>query len=170
VPAATAAQKSRRQNARKLHRPTNERAYAAQEDVIAALRSNGDHDLAERLEDCVTTRLLRHGGSGWPHICRSAACVWCRRPMIRAWWVGMCHWSAAVTDRSLAVIPLNLSADLPDAVRRLRRGLRDVRDRMARRRHRWREVGVAGMADGDHKALLLVSHDGVDWRHHDPRC
>jgi hypothetical protein len=35
------------------------RAYAAQEEVIAALPSNGNHDLVERLEDCTTTRLLR---------------------------------------------------------------------------------------------------------------
>jgi len=43
--------------------------YAAQEEVIAALRSNGDRDLAERLEDCATARLARHSGSG----CRTFA-------------------------------------------------------------------------------------------------
>ena len=56
------------------------------------------------------------------------------------------------------------SAGMPDAVRRLRRGLRDVRDRMARRRDRWRDVGFAGMAGGDGMALVLVTHDGVDRR------
>ena len=138
------------------------KAYAAQEEVIAALRSNGDHDLAERLEDCVTTRLARHSGSGWPHICRSAACVWCRRPMMRAWWYGMCHWTAAAATWSLAVIPLHLSAGLPNAVRRLRRGLRDLRDRMARHRRSWRDVSFAGMAGGDHTAMVLVSHEDAD--------
>ena len=35
---------------------------------------------------------------------------------------------------------------------------------MARRRRRWRELGFAGMAGGDRRALVLVSHDGVDRR------
>jgi hypothetical protein len=33
---------------------------------------------------------------------------------------------------------------------------------MARRSRRWREVCCTGMAGGDGKALVLVSHDGVD--------
>ena len=108
-------------------------AYAAQQQVIAALYLIGEVDLADRLERCMTARRERRGGDGWPFTCRSAACVWCRRPMIRSWWNGMCQWSAEATS-SLAIIPLHSSAGLPDAVRRLRRGLRDVRDRMARRR------------------------------------
>ena len=59
---------------------------------------------------------------------------------------------------------INSSTGLPDAVRRLRRGLRDVRDRMARCRNRWREVSFAGMAGGDHTALVMITHDGVDQR------
>jgi hypothetical protein len=39
---------------------------------------------------------------------------------------------------------------------------RDVRDTMARRRYRWRDVGFAGMAGGDREALVMVTHDGVD--------
>ena len=50
------------------------------------------------------------------------------------------------------------------AVRRMRRGLRDVRDRAARRRSRWREVYCAGMVGGDHLALVLISHEGIDRR------
>jgi hypothetical protein len=53
-------------------------------------------------------------------------------------------------------------AGLPDAVRRLRRGLRDVRDRMARYSRSWRDVSFAGMAGGDHAALMMVTHEGVD--------
>jgi hypothetical protein len=83
--------------------------------------------------------------------------------MIRSWWNGMCQWTAAATT-SLAIIPLHLSAGLPDAVRRLRRGLRDVRDRMAHRRRRWRDVRLAGMVGGDHTALVLVTHEGVNQR------
>jgi hypothetical protein len=60
------------------------------------------------------------------------------------------------------IIPMDCSPELPDAVRRMRRGLRDVRDRMARRRRHWRDVGFAGMAGGDGTALVLVSHDGLD--------
>jgi hypothetical protein len=140
------------------------KAYAAQEEVIAALHSIGEPDLAERLEDCATTRFARHSASGWPHICRSAACVWCRRPMIRSWWNGMCQWTAEATTLSLVIMPVSSSPGLRDAVRQLRRGWRDVRDRMARRRNRWRDVGFAGMADGDHKAMVLISHEGVDRR------
>jgi hypothetical protein len=136
--------------------------YAAQEAVIVALRYIGEVDIADRLERCMTARRERHNGDGWPFTCRSPAYVRCRRPMIRGWWNGICQWTGEATARSLAVIPLHLSAGLPDAVRRLRRGLRDVRDRMARRSRRWREVCCSGMAGGDGKALVLVSHDGVD--------
>jgi hypothetical protein len=80
--------------------------YATQQQVIAALTEVGDLGLAERLADCMTTRLMRHSGSGWPRICRSAACEWCRRPMMRGWWAGMCQWTAEATTWSLAIIPL----------------------------------------------------------------
>ena len=35
---------------------------------------------------------------------------------------------------------------------------------MARRRRQWRTVAVAGLMDGDHKALIIVTHQGVDRR------
>jgi hypothetical protein len=73
----------------------------------------------------------------------------------------MCQWSAGATT-SIATIPLHLSAGLPDAVRRLRRGLRNVRDRMARHRRSQRDVGFAGMAGGDHNAMVMVAHEGID--------
>ena len=53
-------------------------------------------------------------------------------------------------------------AGLRNGVRRLRRGLRDVRDRMARRQRRWREVCFAGMIGGDGMALVLITHEGID--------
>jgi hypothetical protein len=138
------------------------RAYATQQQVIVALTEIGEVDLAGRLERCMTARRERHYGDGWPFTCRSAACVWCRPPLIRGWWNGMRGWTAEATTWSLAIIPLHSSAGLPDAVRRLRRGLRDVRDRMARRRNRWRDVYCTGMAGGDHTALVLVSHQDID--------
>src|ERR1700733_16014389 len=85
------------------------------------------------------------------------------RPMIRSWWNGMCQWTAAATT-SLAIIALLLSAGLPDAVRRLRRGLRDVRDRTTRHRNRWRDMCCVGMAGGDHTALGMITHEGIDRR------
>jgi hypothetical protein len=100
--------------------------HTAQQQVIVALRGLDETDLVDRLKRCMTARRERRGGDGRPFTCRSAACVWCRRPIIRGWWFGMCGWSAA-TSSSLAVIPVHPSADPPDAVRRLRRGLRDVR-------------------------------------------
>lgn len=139
-------------------------AYIAQQAVIDVLRSIDDLALVERLERCMAARRERHNGDGWPFSCRSAACVWCRRSMIRGWWNGMCHWSAEATMSSLAIIPIASPTGLREAVCRMRRGLRDVRDRMARRRRLWREVGFAGMAGGDRRALVLVSHDGVDRR------
>ena len=33
---------------------------------------------------------------------------------------------------------------------------------MVRRRYRLRDVCCAGMAGGDHTALVLISHDGID--------
>ena len=140
-----------------------EEAYAAQQEVIVALHANGDIDLAARLERCMTARRERHYGDGWPYSCRSAACVWCRRAMIRGWWFGIREWSSA-TASSLAIIPVLSPAGLPDAVRRLRRGLRDVRDRTARRWRQWRTVSFAGLMGGDHKALVMISHRGVDRR------
>ena len=136
--------------------------YAAQQEVIAALHAIGELDLADRLERCMTARRERRGGDGWPFTCRSAACVWCRRPMIRSWWNGMCQWTAEATRGALPSSRPHSSAGLPDAVRRLRRALRDVRDRMARHRRSWRDVSFAGMAGGDGMALVLVSHEGID--------
>ena len=81
--------------------------------------------------------------------------------MIRGWWEGMRYWSEAATTASLAIISIRSPAGIPDAVRRLRRGLRDVRDRTARRFRRWRTVSFAGLIGGDHRALVLVSHEGV---------
>jgi hypothetical protein len=136
--------------------------YADQEAVITALHAIGDHDLADRLERCAAVRRERRHGDGWPRVCRSLACAWCRRPMIRAWWFGMSGWTAEATMWSLAVIPLHPSAGLSDAVRRLRRGLRDVRDRRARQSRRWRDVCCAGMIGGDHAALVMIIHEAID--------
>jgi hypothetical protein len=141
-----------------------EMAYALQQQVIVALNEIGDVDLASRLQRCMTARQQRRYGDGWPYSCRSAACVWCRPAMIRGWWEGIRHWSDAATTSSLAVIPIRSPASLSDAIRWLRRGLRDVRDRTAQHFRRWRTVSIAGLVGGDHRALVLISHGGVDRR------
>ena len=139
-------------------------ACTAQQQVITALHGIGDHNLADRLARCMIARRERRGGDGWPYSCRSPACAWCRRPVISGWWNGMRQWTAEATTWSLAIIPLHSSAGLPDAVRRLRRALRDVRDRMARHRRSWSDVSFAGMASGDGIALVLISHARIDQR------
>jgi hypothetical protein len=141
-----------------------ELAYIVQQEVIDALYEIGERDLAVRLDNCMTARRERHYGDGWPYSCRSPACFWCRRAMIRGWWAGMRYWSEAATTLSLAIIPLQSPSGLQDTVRRLRRSLRDVRDRSARRRRAWRTVSFAGMIGGDHKARMLISHEGVERR------
>jgi hypothetical protein len=84
--------------------------------------------------------------------------------MIRGWWAGIRYWSQSAATSSLAIVPALSPEGLPDAARRLRRGLRDVRDRTARRSRQWRTVSFAGMIGGDHKALILITHQGVDRR------
>jgi hypothetical protein len=84
--------------------------------------------------------------------------------MIRGWWAGIRYWSETAAVSSLVVITMAPPAGLYDAVIRLRRGLRDVRDRTARHWKRWRSVSFAGLMGGDHKALIIVAHQGVDRR------
>jgi hypothetical protein len=74
----------------------------------------------------------------------------------------MRKWTAEATTWNLAIIPLQLSAGLPDAARRLRRGLRNLHDWLARCRNRWRDVCCAGTVGGNGMALLLISHESVD--------
>jgi hypothetical protein len=33
---------------------------------------------------------------------------------------------------------------------------------MVRHRRSWRDVGFAGMAGGDHKAMVMITHEGID--------
>jgi hypothetical protein len=68
----------------------------------------------------MAVRQQRHYGDGWPYSCRSPACLWCRRAILRGWWAGMRHWSEAAAISSLAIIPMLSPAGLPDAARRLR--------------------------------------------------
>jgi hypothetical protein len=133
-------------------------ALHAQRKVIAALRAIDESELAGRLECCMTAHC---DGDGRLRACRSAGCVWCRPPLIQSWWTGIRDWAAPATS-SLAIIVLRSPTGLRNAVQRLRRALRDVRDRTARSRNQWRTVCFAGMVGGDGKALILIEHEGVD--------
>jgi hypothetical protein len=78
--------------------------------------------------------------------------------LVRKWWQAFGGWLTG-PEISLAIIPL--PGNPIRAIRKLRKGLRDVRDRAARRDHRWGAVGMAGLLmDGD-RALLLVQHHGI---------
>ena len=118
---------------------------------------------ADMLQRCMEVRLSRRHGSGWPATCRNAGCVWCGPSTARRRWRGIERW---ITEDdapvSLAVLPLGPGRGvLRRAVAHLRRALRDVRDRAARRDRRWRGVAIAGMASADGTALLLIRHPGV---------
>jgi hypothetical protein len=47
--------------------------YAAEQEVIFALHSLGERNLAGRLESRAAVRRELHDGDGWPRICRSGA-------------------------------------------------------------------------------------------------
>jgi hypothetical protein len=140
-------------------------AAAIQHAVIAALQSTGDLAVADRLERCMHARHGRRSDGGWPWTCRSAGCAWCGRTLLRKWWLGLSHW--IVQDGapvSLALVPLNRQrvnrqrGDVRRTVQRLRRSLRDLRDRSAQRDRRWRSVSIAGMAGGNGKAMIPMRH------------
>jgi hypothetical protein len=137
-------------------------SYTAQHDVVMVLRNMDEPELADRLDRCARARRERHYGDGWPYSCRSIACAWCRRAMIRGWWNGMCSWAVEASASSLAIIPTDATDGLIHAARRLRRGLRDVRDRTARRARRWRTVAFAGIMGGDGTAFVMICHDDLE--------
>ncbi len=137
---------------------------ASQVRVISALRESGDLHIADRLTRCMQARAARRQNDGWPWACRSSGCVWCGGTLARRWWRGLVRWAMedGTAPVTLAILPLHHRAgELPAAVARLRRALRDVRDRAALRRTAWGGVAVAEMATGDGTAFVLVRHPGV---------
>lgn len=77
---------------------------------------------------------------------------------MRSWWRGIMAWPEHPWT-SLAVIPL--SSDPITSIPRLRKGLRDIRDRNARLDHRWAGVTFAGMLS-EQVAMVLVNHRDLD--------
>lgn len=133
-------------------------ANTTQRKVIATLRIASEQELASALERCMAGRQNSNGRS---RSCRSPGCVWCRQPMIHTWWDVIRDWAAPETS-SLAIIRLLKPTGLRHGVQRLRRSLRDVGDRTARRNKHWRTVCFAGICGGDGTAFILVEHEGVD--------
>lgn len=131
-------------------------AEVHQTEVIVALTATGDDAIARRLRRCQDDRQQRQ--TGWPWRCHSPGCWSCRRAMMRRWWRGFRLWLAD-GDLSLAMIPAR--GDPGAGIRKLRKGLRDVRDRAARQDRRWAAVGMAGLAS-DAVATVLVQHCGID--------
>jgi hypothetical protein len=83
--------------------------------------------------------------------------------MIRRWWYGLRQWIEHDGSPVVLVrLPLmRRDTGLGATVARLRRALRDVRDRTARLQQRWRTVAMAGMASGNGTALLMIRHPGI---------
>jgi hypothetical protein len=131
-------------------------AVLSQAMVVAALEQVGQTEVAARLRRCADARSGRRSNDGWPWTCRSAGCLWCRRPLIRRWWAGIQAWCPP-DGRTLVIIPVRYGpGGLRFAVQRLRRGLRDLRDRRAQRSHAWRQVCFAGLLTGGGMAMVLV--------------
>ena len=130
-----------------------------QAEVIARLHSLGEDHLADRLARCQQPRRDRQPGS-WPWRCRSAGCWACRRTTVRRWWRGFGQWLSG-PDVSLVTIPITAATDVLATIRRMRKGLRDVRDRLARTDPMWGSVAMAGMLSGHH-LLMIIQHAGID--------
>jgi hypothetical protein len=131
--------------------------------VITALRDSGDERMANRLAQCMKARVGRCLDGGRPWTCRSPGCSWCRKTTKSRWWAGSQRWVAEGGESvSIVVLPVQYRpGELRAAVARLRRACRDVRDRAARQRARWRSVAMAGVAFGNGTALLLIRHPVV---------
>ena len=134
------------------------RAAVRQAEIIAALRAMGEDGLADRLHRCHQDRMNRQAGR-WPWLCWSAACVGCSRAEARRWWRGIGGWISG-PNTSFAVLPIP-SGDLINAVRQLRKAVRDKRDRLARKNDLFQGVSLGGLVSGGH-LRLLIKHSGID--------
>lgn len=133
-----------------------------QQRAIEMLRAE-EPALAARLERCAAARVGRRRDR-WPWTCRSAGCQWCGPRLAARWWRGLEHWTlSSACCASLMLIIGFPFAEPVERARRLRRGLRDVRDRAAQDDPRWRGVSLAGVVDPNGRALVLVRHPGL-WR------
>lgn len=125
--------------------------------LIAALRASGEpaqHDLAGRLWRCQMGRADRRRGvqHRWPPVCRSAACEFCRRRLIRRGCSRAAERMAPATSGDCSLITVMLSrcrglADMLDVIGAFRVELRNWRDRRARVDGRWRSLEMVGQVE-----------------------
>ncbi|WP_158744129.1 hypothetical protein [Acidisphaera sp. L21] len=85
--------------------------------------------------------------------------LFCIRSNVIANWRGFGAWlQASKNEISLIVIPLH--DDPLTAVRKTRKGLRDVRDRAAANNLKWRDVAFAGIAS-EKAIMVIIRHQGI---------
>ena len=124
--------------------------------VIDTLVASGDDDLAIRLARCQFER--QHRQPGWPWRCHMPGCWACRRTVVRRWWRGFRLW---LDDPATSLVVIPLDGDPITAIRKVRKSLRDVRDRAACHRRHWRSVAMAGLVS-ENCVMLLVQHAGIN--------
>ena len=141
-------------------------AVERQAEVIAALRSVEHGDVANRLARCMSVHVSRRADPAaariWPWRCGLAGCVWCGRTHQNRAWGACLRWGRGLAARSIVVIPLpHRPGELRDAIKAVRRALRDARDTESSKSRRWLDVGFGGVTVGD-SVWLVALHDRLD--------
>jgi hypothetical protein len=127
--------------------------------LIAALRESGDPvqlDVAGRLWRCQRQRDERREGlrDRVDRPCRHVACEHCRRWVGREWRERAAKAMADAENRSSSHVTILLACtgileDVRPTVEAMRRALRNLRNRRARKDHRWKLVSMVGLAEVD---------------------
>lgn len=122
--------------------------FLAQQGTTSELADLGHAALASRIFRCAAARVGRPHGAPWPWRCRSAGCMRCLHRSARRWTAGITAWADGHGGNSASTMALasELTSPTMHAIR-LRRALRDLRDREARRDPRWGSVAFAGLCD-----------------------
>ncbi|GGC46962.1 hypothetical protein GCM10011504_26780 [Siccirubricoccus deserti] len=151
-----------------------EQADAEMAAIFAASDDPALRALAERMVRCQQSRAEKSRWRdlrdvirvGWGYQCKTVACSACRRAHhIREWQVRVHDRFVDADNEDCSLVTVHLARvgdlnDIREVVAGARRAFRDLRDRQARQRHRWRSVEVAGvvevdaMASGDVPLLL----------------
>jgi hypothetical protein len=139
-----------------------QRLFATAAATSQALRAADLPVAADRLERCANARRLRTSSCrGWA--CRTSWCPWCARPLLKRWMNGIRVW-VGEDDISTLRVPVHYEPGrLREAVRVLRRALRDLRDRRGRRlgEKPWRSMSVGGLLGARGWAVLYFHHPGI---------
>lgn len=131
-------------------------AEAQQSLVISDLKQSGDRHVAFRLAQCQAERRPRQ--PGWPFRCGSAGCHACRRTMLLSWWRRLTHWVGQTSSSFVSIVISG--SDVFAFIRRIRKSLRDTRDRAARHKCVWGAVRIGGLVIGN-RLFVIVHHEGI---------